>query len=229
MMKNYRKAIGFLTLSMGVIFLILSVSTQASQENSASPASLKRIGVISFRPLIPEAESGNTVFCPLCGIGSGSGKVMEGAEKIVEDIFIERLKKEKGLEIIPSEKVQSVYKRISSEKLKGNLIENLKKTGRELGADILALGYVYRYTERVGYKYSSERPASVIFEIHLVSVDGGDIIWRGFYDKTQKSLMEDVLQIGSFLKGGAKWVTVRQLTEQGMEEVFKTFPEIQQH
>jgi hypothetical protein len=35
--------------------------------------------------------------------------------------------------------------------------------------------------------------------------------------------MEDVFQVSSFFKGGAKWVTARQLTKLGVDDVFKTF------
>ena len=93
-----------------------------------------------------------------------------------------------------------------------------------MGADILALGYIYRYTERVGYDYSSEHPASVAFEIHLIKAIDGSTIWRGVFDKTQKSLMEDVFQASSFFKGGGKWLTARQLSKQGMDEIFETLP-----
>jgi TolB-like protein len=208
------------------ILLVFSASAQAAEGTAGSAALTNRIAVMSFQSLTVDEDGGNTVFCPICGIGSSKGKILEGSEKIVEEIFIDRLSKVKGIELIPSEKVQSVYKRISSEKLKGPFIENLKKVGKELGADYIATGFVYRYVERVGYKYSSEHPASVIFEIHLVKTADGSIIWRGYFDKTQKSLLEDIFQIASFFKGGAKWVTVRQLTEQGMDEVLKTFPNL---
>ncbi|MCK7507368.1 MAG: hypothetical protein MZV70_27215 [Desulfobacterales bacterium] len=88
---------------------------------------------------------------------------------------------------------------------------------------MLAVGYVYRYRERVGYDYSAERPASVAFEIHLISAKDGSTLWRGIFDKTQKSLMEDVFQVSSFFKGGAKWLTARELTKLGVDEVFSTF------
>jgi TolB-like protein len=208
------------------ILLVYSASAQAAEGIVQTDVHTNRIAVMSFQSLAAEENGGNTVFCPICGIGSSSGKILEGAEKTVEEIFVDRLKKVKGLELIPSEKVQGVYKRISSEKLKGPYIDNLKKAGKELGADYIATGFVYRYVERVGYKYSSERPASVIFEIHLVKTADGSVIWRGYFDKTQKSLLEDIFQIASFFKGGAKWVTVRQLTEQGMDEVLKTFPNL---
>jgi hypothetical protein len=81
--------------------------------------------------------------------------------------------------------------------------------------------------ERVGYKYSSEHPASVAFEIHLINAIDGSLVWRGYFDKTQKSLMEDVFQVSSFFKGGGTWMTASQLTQQGMDKIFKTFPKFE--
>jgi hypothetical protein len=214
--KRYSFIAGFVL----VVFLTLAITTPAA-ENATSPM---RIAVISFQPLIPGEKQGNTVICPICGIGYSSGKILKGSEKVVEEVFVDKLHKLKEVELIPSDKAQSVYKRIASESLKGPLLNIFKKVGRELGADVLAVGYVYRYTEREGYNYSAEHPASVFFEIHLIKTIDGSIIWRGFFDKTQKSLMEDVFQISSFFRGGGKWMTARQLTEQGMNEIFKTFP-----
>jgi len=207
-----------------VTFLTLSITAQAVEKNAEGAKPPMRIAVISFQPLIPEEGQGNTVICPLCGTGYSSGKILKGSEKIVEEVFVDKLHELKEVELIFPDKVQGVYKRITSESMKEPLLNIFKKVGRELEADVLAVGYVYRYTEREGYKYSAEHPASVFFEIHLIKTIDGSIIWRGFFDKTQKSLMEDVFQISSFFKGGGKWITARQLTEQGMNEIFKTFP-----
>ena len=207
-----------------VVSLILSFTTQAAEENAGSVKAPVRIGVISFQPLIPEEGLGNTVICPLCSTGYSSGRILKGAEKIVEDIFVKKLCELKEVQIIPLDKVQSVYKRVSSESLKKPLLEVLKKVGNELGADVLALGYIYRYTERVGYAFSIEHSASVAFEIYMIKPIDGSTIYRGIFDKTQKSLMEDLFQISSFYKGGGKWLTAQQLSKQGMDEIFETFP-----
>jgi hypothetical protein len=207
-----------------VTFLTLSIAAQAVEKNAEIAEPPMRVAVISFQPLIPLEKQGNTVICPLCGIGYSSGKILKGSEKIVEEVFVEKLLELKAVKLIPPDKVQGVYKRIASESLKEPLLNILKKVGHELGADVLVVGYVYRYIERDGYNYSAEHPASVFFEIHLIKTSDGSIIWRGLFDKTQKSLMEDVFQISSFFKGGGKWMTARQLTKQGMDEIFKTFP-----
>lgn len=218
--KKFSCIAGFVLATL----LTLSITAQAAEKSVENAKHPVRIAVISFQPLIPEKESGSTVICPICGIGYSSGKILEGSEKIVEEVFIDKLRELKDVAIIPPDKVQGVYKRIASESLKKPLLKVLNIVGNELGADILAVGYIYRYTERVGYDYSSEHPASVAFEIHLIKAIDGSTIWRGVFDKTQKSLMEDVFQASSFFKGGGKWLTARQLSKQGIDEFFETFP-----
>jgi hypothetical protein len=74
-----------------VAFLTLSITAQAVEKSSENTKILKRIAVISFQSLISEEESGKTVFCPICGIGASSGKILKGSEKIVEDVFNDKL------------------------------------------------------------------------------------------------------------------------------------------
>lgn len=224
MLDYFLRRISCFTVVVLVILYALSATAGAQEKSTGNSKTPTHIAVISFQSLTSGEGHGNTVICPVCGVGNSSGKVSTGAENIVEEIFIEKLRELKWVELIPLDKVQDVYKRSVSESLKEPLLNVFKKVGKELGADVLAVGYIYRYIERVGYEYGSEHPASVAFEIHLIKIADGKVIWRGFFDKTQKSLMEDVFQISSFIKGGGKWLTVRQLTKQGMDKVFETFP-----
>jgi len=203
-----------------ILLLVLPVSAQSAEKDGLV---IKRLAVIAFQPLLPK-EGSTMVVCPLCSGGYSSGKIEKGAEKTVQEGFIDKLRDLKEVQIIPLEKVTSVYHRVAAEALKKPLLAVLKKAGAELKADVIVVGYVYRYTERVGYDFSAEHPASVAFEIHLLNVKDGSTIWRGVFDKTQKSLMENVFQASSFFKGGGKWLTASQLAKQGIDEIFKTFP-----
>lgn len=223
-MHNFSpKRIICLAVLVFVLLIASDIVSFADEKETDKTKSPVRIAIIPFHAILPETESGSTVVCPLCGVGYFGGKIAKGGEKVVEDVFIDKLKNYKELEIIPSDKVEGVYKRISSESLKMPVMEILRKTGTELNADVVAIGYVFRYTERIGYDYSVEKPASVAFEITFLNTKDGSTIWRGVFDKTQKSLMEDLLQISSFYKGGGKWLTVGQLTKLGMDHTFKTF------
>ena len=209
---------------------MVSVPFIAQAQETAKPVGKKhvRLAVIPFQTVLPEDES-TTIRCPVCGSVNSSGTIVKGAEGIVQEIFTDKLRDVKEADIIPSEKVAGVYQRISADSpLKQTLLQILQRAGSELHADVLVVGYVYRYRERVGYDYSAERPASVAFEIHMIAVKDGSTLWRGIFDKTQKSLMEDVFQASSFFKGGAKWLTARQLTKLGVDEVFSTFSGFEQ-
>lgn len=218
---QFRKMVCVMLLAGLVLF---APHVLQAQEDAKPALKTKiRLAVIPFEAVMPEDASSTTVRCPICGSVNSSGGIVAGAEKNLQEIFTDKLRDLKNVEMIPSEKASGVYRRISSESLKQPLLQVLQRTGRELRVDVIAAGYVYRYRERVGYSYSAERPASVAFEIHLISVQDGATLWRGIFDKTQKSLMEDVFQASSFFKGGAKWLTARELTKLGVDEVFKTF------
>jgi hypothetical protein len=220
----FRK-MGYAILLFGFL-VVAPCALQAQDEKKTVDQTVTRMAVIPFQAVMPEDES-STVQCPICGNVNSSGSIVKGSEKIVEEIFTDKLRDLRNVEIIPQERAAGVYRRVSADSLKKPLLQIMKNFGGELQADVLVVGFVYLYRERVGYDYSAERPASVAFEIHLISVKDGKTLWRGIYDKTQKSLMEDVFQVTSFFKGGAKWVTVRQLAKLGVDKVFATFPGVE--
>jgi hypothetical protein len=183
-----------------------------------------RIAIVPFQAIRQEDADIKTVRCPVCGLVFRTESYTKGSETVVEGIFLDRLKEEKAFAIIPPDRVGGVYEGVAGALFKADLLDVLKKVGTELEADGIILGYVYRFKERKGYALSAETPASVAFEIHLIRVSDGAIVWRGIFDKTQASLMENLLQIASFIKEGGKWVTAKELAAEGMDAVLKDFP-----
>ena len=200
------------------------IGTDSSRKGAAV---LSRIAVVPFQIVVPEEASVNTVRCPLSGTIFRTCKSSEGAEKIVEETFFRKLKDSKQFILIPTDRVGGVYRRISIDSLKVNPLEILRKVGTELGADGVVAGYVYRYREREGYPYSAEKPASVAFGIYLIRVNDGTLVWRGVFDRTQRSLLENILQVSSFFKSKGRWITAAELSEIGIDEVLKNFPNLQ--
>jgi len=217
--RGKKGCVAGLLLVLLLIPIFASYGAEKADDKTKPPV---RMAIIPFQA-VSTTESGNTAACPLCGAVYFGGKSAKGGERVLEELFIEKLQDFKEIEIIPQEKVEGIYKRVSAESLKMPLLEIVRKTGTELNADIIVVGYVFRYVERIGYDYSAEKPASVAFEINFINPKDGSTIWDGVFDKTQKSLMEDVLQIVSFYKGGGKWLTARELTKQGINQAFKTY------
>jgi hypothetical protein len=213
--KKAFSIIGLLLIAFFILPSIVPAEDKITDDMKGRPV---KMAIIPFQALTPIQGSGNTVICPLCGAGYSAGKIEKGAERILEEIFIEKIKIFKNIEILPQEKVDAVYKRISAESFKSPLMDILKKVGAELKTDFLAVGFIFRYTERIGSDFGVDKPASVAFEVNFISSPKGDIIWQGVFDKTQKSLSEDVFHVSSL-----KWLTARELATHGMKEILGTF------
>lgn len=184
-----------------------------------------RIAVVPFQQIFPEETGSGGVRCPVCGSVFTAMKAAGRPEAVVEDRFLEQLEKRKPkFSIIAGERAAGVYRQISTSSLKAPLMQVLCDVGRELGAEGVVTGYVYRFRERKGEAYSVEQPASVTFEIHLTRVEDGALIWRGAFDRTQSSLMENLFQVLSFYREKGRWVTAEELADEGLEQILKTFP-----
>ncbi len=95
-----------------------------------------------------------------------------------------------------------------------------KKIGESRKSDaVLAVGLI-RYEEREGGKYSVDKPASVGFDFRLVSTKNGDTMCFGRFDKTQKTLTDNMLEIGKSFERGFKWLTAEQLLREGIQDSF---------
>ena len=187
-------------------------------------AVLKRIAVLPFAEISPDETSGRSGRCPVCGALFSAEAMPEGATGVVEDAFVRRIGTGGKFDLVPSERTQAVYQRLEAATLKQTPLQVLRAAGQDLAVEGIVAGYVYRFRERRGYPYAAERPASVAFEVHLIRVSDGVSVWRGIYDHTQASLMENILHAASFYREKGRWVSAAELTDEGMEGVLQTFP-----
>lgn len=180
-----------------------------------------RIAVLPFQEVVPEDLLNGVVRCPLCGTVFSAAKAAGRPEIVVERLFLDELEKRKPkFNVISGEHVEGVYRQIvSTSLLKAPLKMILSDTGKALGAEGIVIGYVYRFRERKGEPFAAEKPASVAFEIHMMRVDDGVLVWKGTYDRMQRSMMEDLFQASSW-----KWITAEELAAEGMQQVLTTFP-----
>lgn len=191
------------------------------QKKEAVP---RNIAVLPFQLISPEDATTNTIRRPLSGNLARSCATPEGATDDVEELFLARLKANPKLAVISGDRTEGIYRRIVAESFKASPFHVIRKVGRELGVEGVVVGYVYCYRERKGFAYSAEKPASVSFEITLLRVSDGATLWNAYFDRTQESLMENLLQIETFIRGGGKWVTAQQLSAEGMDRMMESFP-----
>jgi TolB-like protein len=145
------------------------------------------------------------------------GAVEDGAGEVVADLFRSALSRRgfsvKGLD----ETLEATKKAMSPE---GGYNESLAvSVGKALEADLVILGVVVRHEDRVGGRFSVDKPASVAFSVAVINVAEGRAVWKARFDKAQKDLFSDVLDIRTFVRGGMTWQTASQLADMGVEDM----------
>jgi hypothetical protein len=184
----------------------------------------QRLAIAPFQQTTPEQIDINAVDCSRCVFFTRADGPPDRPEAIIEQIFIEKLNAGHKVDVIPPDRVAGIYERYMGTFDKVTPLALLKKVGDDLEVDGIIFGYVYRFRELQGTPYAAAKPASVAFEIYLFRVSDAALVWKGRFDKTQTSLMENVFQASAFLKGGGRWVTVRELSEGGMDNIMNNFP-----
>ena len=62
------------------------------------------------------------------------------------------------------------------------------------------------------------------FDLDLIRVADGAVIWGGSFDETQRSLFEDLFKLDQFLKRKGGWVTAEELGVLGLESLVEKLP-----
>lgn len=179
---------------------------------------IKKIAIIPF--FVPVGEEMGVV---------KEGKIEETAPEKLSTFSENKIREFACFDVVSWEEVLAIYQREErgdflingGRKDMKNLVINV---GKKTGSDAVLVGYVTKYTDRVGEKYGVSRPASVGFVFYLFSAKDGSIIWTGSYRETQTALSENLFNIRLFLKRGMKWLTADELAKWGVSETLKNFP-----
>lgn len=96
--------------------------------------------------------------------------------------------------------------------------------GKALNTPYVIIGNIWKFKDRIGNAMAVESTASVAFNVFLIEVSTGRVVWRSLFDKTQQSLSGNLLGAPDFFKAGGKWLTSRELARLGVQKAFSTYP-----
>ena len=186
---------------------------------------IEKIVILPFQDMASVYGENKDVRCPVCGKVFTTGTVsQEAADMLTEHLFT-ILNKRKDIQLIPSSNARGVMSDLLAGSQKElNERDLVIETGRALHADAVLAGYLYRFQKRIGTEYSVESPASVSFDIHLIRVMDGRVLWSGNFDETQQPLSDNLFRLGAFLQRKAKWVTANEMAISALDNMLKTFP-----
>ena len=194
-------------------------------EATSEQVKFKKILVLPFNDAAKKSGDNMDNRCPVCGQVFMSGEVADGAAKFLTDQSLAWFKEHTDYDLVferfregsPSALYSANQTTVAAKKA-------LAERGRERGAEVVLVGFVYRFKERIGKGYGVESPASVAFAMHLIRVTDGRTIWSAHFEETQKSLGDNLFQLGSFLSRGGRWLTAEELALSGLEKIFEKFP-----
>lgn len=222
---NNRLIVGLLGWLL-VLGLLSGCQTRAYvTEPPSDPIRFKKILVLPFNDASLMSANTADTRCPVCGRVFMTGEVEAGAAGFLTDQSIDLLKRHTDYQIVRERRrggsSTTLY---SANQTTVAAQQLLADKGRQNHTDVVLVGFVYRFKERVGKGYGVETPASVAFDIHLIRVADKRTIWSAHFNETQKSLGDNLFRLGSFLSRGGRWLTAEELATSGLEEIFKKFP-----
>lgn len=149
------------------------------------------------------------------------GEILRQGPETVTSLFRQRLTSD-GYHLVSQEMVARALPLARSSEGRPEVLA--QRVAIEVKGDSVLMGWVFRYTERIGNAWGARQPASVAFVVLLFNGRKGKLSWRGKFDETQKPLSEDALDFFSFVRRGGRWLTARQLAADGVNLVLLTFP-----
>ncbi len=162
--------------------------------------------------------------CPICRGAYGRGNVLAGSQIYLTRLLQEKMEATGTFKLLPPEKVEEALSSSDQRQLDLNPMRSSIQLGKELDMDFIFIGFLYRFEQRVGSSIGADKPASVGFDVHLIRLKDGKIVWTGKFDETQRPLSENILKMGSFVRRKAHWLTAEELSSVGMDEMLKRFP-----
>ncbi len=163
--------------------------------------------------------------CPVCGRIFVAGTVEPEASGVLTTALTDWLRTQTDYDLVVADQAQQ--QSVGYLPQGGPVTvdrQTLVQAGRNSGTDAVLAGYVYRYRERIGRKYSASSPASVAFGMHLIRVADGVSVWQGHYEETQGRLLDNMYQLGTFLQRRGQWVSAEAMARYGLNQILANFP-----
>jgi hypothetical protein len=221
------KVVGkFLTSAISVLILLSGFSCQPQQmpqKDKPMVPALDTIVFIGFRPALPPSQTPGLVRSPISGAVFSAEPVPEEVAHGLSESLFEKLTRTDGQNWVPPREAAAAFSQLASSDPTLTDRDIYVRIGKLLSAEAVLGGHVYRWRERDGTEYAASLPASVAFDLYLMTSGDGVILWQDRFDKRQISLSENLLDIQTFFKAKGRWMTAGQLAEIGLVDFAEGF------
>ena len=214
--RPFKRALPLLLLVLACLSLGCGANRPGRVRPSPFPANLDKIVVFGFRSALERGTSPDVIRSPISGEAFSAQPIPEGPVELMTERLFQRVSQAGQHDLVSPDQARGVYSSLVSSRSTLSEIEILQQIGEAFSADAVLVGYLYRWRERVGTAYAVKTPASVAFDLYLIRPEDGALLWKGQFDRTQRSLSENLLEMNTFIEGGGKWMTAKQLAGIGL-------------
>lgn len=186
------------------MFLVSCASKQT--EVSEAPKMIESISRIAVLPVRTVAEEGASLS------QSGAAELKSGAV-YSSSILRQELSGNPKIVMVSQTQLDQLSSGVT-----GGFGATIAGIGKQMDCDAVLLMTMRRYKQRQGGEYAVDAPASVSFKMSLVETATRRVVWVADFNETQESLLSNILSFGKAQSRGFKWITVEDLTAQGIQE-----------
>lgn len=217
-MRRMMAGLGLL-LMVGLLAACQGMQPQERQVFDWQP---KRVAVLPYT-VASGGDEGN-VRSPLTGSSFRPGPVDDAANLALDTSLEQQLPKVASFDIVPAGQAGAVFERLRRENIALDLMQAVQMTGKKVGADGVVIGFVYRFAQRVGGPYAADRPASAAFDLAMVRVSDGAVVWKNSFDESQQAFSDNILAASQYMDRGLRWFTVQEWGDIGMKQLLERLP-----
>lgn len=207
MMRSLRHSLVTAVITAGFALGCASepiVQVRESGAASGQTLALKRVAVAPFR----------------AAARPGAPALREDATSLVAGYVADGFAS-RGLDMVPASDVEQALGESAGAAEARSLAQI---AGERFGADAVVIGTVYRFRDRTGEAMGSTHPASVGYEVKILSSPGGKLLWSGAFDHTQVALSENALVAAQYPGGGTHWMSAEELARWGARKMASELP-----
>jgi TolB-like protein len=165
---------------------------------------------------IKQVAMGRIAVMPLIAAPGIAGAAIApgGPEAITAEVYSQAATAG-GWQVVPQDDVEAALAKLPPT-TPHNIDENARKLGHMLSVDGVLYGMVERYEEREGLEYAAAKPASVAFELKLLDMKTGQVVWSATYARAQKALSQNFFNVANFFYHRARWVRANEIAQEGV-------------
>ncbi len=213
-----------------LVLLIIVLGACASQGGpvirvQGDLSKVEKVAILPYENMTAIHGDGATIRSPITGRVFVTGPVANRADQFLTDQVVSRVRQDTSFRTVSARTASRVLNELAGGRGRDwSRKKQMAETGRQIGADAILVGYVYRFRERVGSNLAANSPASVAFDLYIIDCQQETVVWSAFYNYTQQALSDNLGGMGNFFRRGGRWVTAEELATLAMEDMFADLP-----